>query len=40
VLTGPRVGLRQAGDRPWRFWIADDPTVSTYRPAVRRAAGS
>jgi DNA-3-methyladenine glycosylase len=39
VLTGPRVGLRQAADRPWRFWVADDPTVSTYRPAVRRPTG-
>ncbi len=31
VLTGPRVGLRGAPDRPWRFWIAGDPTVSAYR---------
>jgi DNA-3-methyladenine glycosylase len=36
VRTGPRVGLRQAGDRPWRFWADGDPTVSTYRPAVVR----
>jgi len=36
VLVGPRVGLRHAADRPWRFWVAGDPTVSTYRPAVRR----
>jgi DNA-3-methyladenine glycosylase len=34
--TGPRVGLRNAADRPWRFWVDDDPTVSTYRPAVVR----
>ena len=40
VRTGPRVGLRQAADRPWRFWVADDPTVSTYRPATRRTTGS
>jgi DNA-3-methyladenine glycosylase len=32
--TGPRVGLREAADRPWRFWIGDDPTVSVYRPHV------
>jgi DNA-3-methyladenine glycosylase len=36
VQTGPRVGLREAADRPWRFWLADEPTVSRYRPAVRR----
>ncbi len=36
VMTGPRVGLRLAADRPWRFWLTDDPTVSTYRPAAPR----
>jgi len=36
VATGPRVGLRGAPDRPWRFWIEDDRFVSTYRPAVAR----
>ena len=34
VRTGPRVGLRQAADRPWRFWLDGDPTVSVYRHAV------
>jgi DNA-3-methyladenine glycosylase len=34
VRTGPRVGLREAADRPWRFWIDGDPTVSVYRPHV------
>ncbi|WP_405060908.1 DNA-3-methyladenine glycosylase [Kribbella sp. NBC_01505] len=39
AATGPRVGLREAPDWPWRFWIPDDPTVSPYRPHVpkRRA---
>ena len=36
VSTGPRVGLRLAADNPWRFWLTDEPTVSTYRPAVVR----
>lgn len=39
VRTGPRVGLREAGDRPWRFWVGDDPTVSAYRPAAARRRG-
>jgi DNA-3-methyladenine glycosylase len=33
VSTGPRVGLRQAPDHPWRFWLTDEPTVSRYVPA-------
>lgn len=36
VSWGPRVGLRHAAERPWRFWITGDPTVSDYRPAARR----
>ncbi|MGA1812986.1 DNA-3-methyladenine glycosylase [Frondihabitans sp. 4ASC-45] len=42
VVTGPRVGVAgHAGTNayPWRFWIADDPTVSAYRPAVSRRRG-
>ncbi len=41
VSTGPRVGLRQAAERPWRFWLTGEPTVSTYRPAapLRRRPG-
>jgi DNA-3-methyladenine glycosylase len=37
--TGPRVGLREAADWAWRFWIPGDPSVSPYRPHVpkRRA---
>ncbi len=37
VSTGPRVGLRLAADRPWRFWIPGDSTVSRYVPAKKRA---
>lgn len=36
VASGPRVGLRHASDRAWRFWLPDEPTVSQYRPAVSR----
>jgi len=31
VAAGPRVGVRNAADRPWRYWIAGDPNVSGYR---------
>ncbi|MGC5168326.1 DNA-3-methyladenine glycosylase [Luteimicrobium sp. DT211] len=38
VRTGPRVGVSgdggDAGQFPWRYWLADEPTVSEYR-AVR-----
>jgi DNA-3-methyladenine glycosylase len=40
VRTGPRVGLRQASERPWRFWLPGEPTVSAYRAASPRRAGS
>ena len=33
VLSGPRVGLRGAPDRGWRFWLEGERTVSAYRPA-------
>jgi DNA-3-methyladenine glycosylase len=33
VSTGPRVGLRLAAERPWRFWVTGEPTVSRYVPA-------
>ncbi|WP_206422715.1 DNA-3-methyladenine glycosylase [Nocardioides pantholopis] len=35
IGTGPRVGLRGAPDRPWRFWLAGDRSVSAYRPAKK-----
>jgi DNA-3-methyladenine glycosylase len=31
VMQGPRVGVSKAHDRPWRFWICGEPTVSAYR---------
>ena len=36
VSSGPRVGLRGAPDRPWRFWSTGERSVSAYRPATRR----
>jgi len=36
VRTGPRVGVSQAADRPWRYWLAGDGHVSPYRPSKPR----
>lgn len=38
VVTGPRVGVTRAPDRPWRFWIEGSPGVSAYRRSPRAAA--
>lgn len=35
IASGPRVGVSKAADVPWRFWIAGDPTVSTYKRSPR-----
>jgi DNA-3-methyladenine glycosylase len=35
---GPRVGLSQAADREWRFWLAGLPEVSAYRRSPRAPA--
>jgi DNA-3-methyladenine glycosylase len=35
VVSGPRVGIAMATDRPWRFWLAGDPTVSAFKAGGR-----
>jgi DNA-3-methyladenine glycosylase len=34
VITGPRVGITKAMERPWRFGLAGSPHVS--KPSIRR----
>jgi len=36
IRTGPRVGVREGADVPWRFWLDGEPTVSTYRAHAPR----
>jgi DNA-3-methyladenine glycosylase len=36
VVTGPRIGITKAVDRPWRFCAAGNPNVSRPRPASPR----
>jgi DNA-3-methyladenine glycosylase len=38
ALSGPRVGVSQAADRPWRLWLAGRPEVSAYRRSPRAPA--
>ena len=30
IAVGPRVGIRHAADKGWRFWLTGEPTVSRY----------
>ena len=43
IAAGPRVGIDYAQawvDRPWRFWLRDNPFVSRSRAGVRRGGGA
>jgi DNA-3-methyladenine glycosylase len=35
VRTGPRVGVSTAHERPWRFWLDGEPSVSSYKRSPR-----
>lgn len=36
IVAGPRVGIATAVDRPWRFWLPGEPSVSAYKPGGRK----
>jgi DNA-3-methyladenine glycosylase len=40
VSAGPRVGITVATEAPWRFWLGDDPTVSTFKAGAKRVRPS
>ncbi|NUS72775.1 MAG: DNA-3-methyladenine glycosylase [Corynebacteriales bacterium] len=37
ISVGPRVGISQACEDPWRFWVSSSRSVSQYRPGRKRA---
>ena len=37
IAWGPRIGIRVGTDRPWRAWIAGNPSVSAPRESPRAA---
>lgn len=38
AVSGPRVGVSHAADRPWRLWVQSRPEVSAYRRSPRAPA--
>jgi DNA-3-methyladenine glycosylase len=38
AVSGPRVGISNAADRPWRLWLQGQPEVSAYRRSPRAPA--
>jgi DNA-3-methyladenine glycosylase len=38
IVAGPRVGISAATVRAWRFSLANDPTVSTFKAGGRKRA--
>jgi DNA-3-methyladenine glycosylase len=40
IVAGPRVGISAAAERPWRFWLDGEPTVSAFKPGRSKSAAS
>lgn len=39
IRSGPRVGVSRAWQRPWRFWVPGEGSVSAYRRSPRIRGG-
>jgi DNA-3-methyladenine glycosylase len=39
IQSGKRVGLNVGIDAEWRFWLANEASVSEFRPGVRKKRG-
>jgi len=37
IRSGPRVGISVGVDKPWRFWLDGERSVSTFRPRLPRS---
>lgn len=40
IATGPRVGIRRAADRPWRYYLRDSPYVSRLPASTTARRGT
>jgi DNA-3-methyladenine glycosylase len=38
ISAGPRVGVTGEHERPWRFWLATEPSVTVYRRHTPRGS--
>jgi len=38
IATGPRIGIRVAVERPWRYWVEGHRSVSAHRRSTTKAA--
>lgn len=39
IATGPRIGVRQGAETPWRYWIDNNDFVSNYRGYAPKRRG-
>ena len=40
IATGPRIGIRVAVERPWRYWVEGHRSVSVHRRSITKPKAS